>query len=145
MFTAVPRPRQHAAQAADPHRGEPAGKSDVAGPPPAPLFMPVAPQRRHHVVVHRPTRLLEALESATRRAVASVYRRCFGLASNLSCPRTVGDRKLFSGAEAPCLRSPTVRCADADGLAAAAGAGRGGFECAGAGLAAVVGSMHDLR
>ena len=76
--------------------------------------------------------------------VASVYRRCFGLASNLSCPRTVGDRKLFSGAEAPCLRSPTVRCADADGLAAAAGAGRGGFECAGAGLAAVVGSMHDV-
>ena len=89
---------------------------------------------------------LRGLSPRFLEGVASVYRRCFGLASNLSCPRTVGDRKLFSGAEAPCLRSPTVRCADADGLAAAAGAGRGGFECAGAGLAAVVvGSMHDSR
>ena len=76
------------------------------------------------------------------QGVASVYRRCFGLASNLSCPRTVGDRKLWSGAEAPCLRSLTARCADADGLAAAAGAGsEGGFECAGAGMRELVGSI----
>ena len=75
------------------------------------------------------------LSSRFLQGVASVYQRCFGLASNLSCPRTVGDKKLWSGAEAPCLRSLTARCANQDGLVAAAGAGGTGFECAVDGMA----------
>ena len=38
-------------------------------------------------------------------AVAKLYHKCFGLVSNRSCPRTVGDRNLFHGAEAACLRT----------------------------------------
>ena len=48
-------------------------------------------------------------------------------------PQLPADRRrprLFSGAEAPCLRSPTIRCADADGLAAAAGAAAAVSRCA---------------
>ena len=75
---------------------------------------------------------------ALLQGVAAVYRSCFGLASNQSCPRTVGDRKLFSGVEAACLRSLTGRCASQDDLAAAAGAGRIGFQCAATGIAKLI-------
>jgi len=37
-------------------------------------------------------------------AIANIYRRCFGLKPSAKCPRTVGDRHLFHGAEDPCLR-----------------------------------------
>ena len=72
------------------------------------------------------------------RAVASLYQRCFGLSSNASCPRTVGDRKLFSGPEAACLRmrSSSGACSSGD-LVPAAGAGPTGFGCVDSGLAAL--------
>ena len=38
-------------------------------------------------------------------AVATIYRRCFGLAADNKCPRVVGDRNLFHGVEGACLRS----------------------------------------
>ena len=56
---------------------------------------------------HRNTPMLDGL--------VELYQRCFGLVANASCPRTVGDRKLFSGPEAACLRSPTAPCGEAHG------------------------------
>ena len=74
--------------------------------------------------------------------LAALYERCFGLASNTSCPRTVGDHKLWSGAEAACFRSQTAACASQDDIAPGGVGGRTGFECAAAGIAKLVGSFR---
>ena len=74
--------------------------------------------------------------------IAALYRQCFGLASNISCPRTVGDHKLRSGVEAACFRSRTAACAPQDDIVIPPGVGDGrtaaGFECVGAGMSELV-------
>ena len=74
--------------------------------------------------------------------VAALYDRCFGLASNTSCPRTVGDKKLWSGAEAACFRSQTSTCASQDDIVPRGFGGRTGFECAMAGMPKLIGSFR---
>jgi hypothetical protein len=73
--------------------------------------------------------------------LAALYHRCFGLASNTSCPRTVGDKKLWSGAEAACFRSQTATCASQEDIGPRGVGGRTGFECAMAGMPKLVGSF----
>ena len=76
--------------------------------------------------------------------IAALYDRCFGLASNTSCPRTVGDKKLWSGAEAACFRSQTETCASQDDIVPRGGVGgRAGFEGAMAGMPKLFGSFRE--
>ena len=83
----------------------------------------------------------EAARTRLRGGIAALYRRCFGLVSNRSCERTVGDRKLFTGPEAPCLRSRAA-CADEDLRAAD---GTPGFACVQSGLLGLVTVFDQQR
>ena len=74
------------------------------------------------------------------RAATGVFRRCFGLRANASCPRLVGDTTLSSkGPVAECLRAKGG-CSTLGTLPAPSGAEAAGFDCVSEGLRQAVAS-----